>query len=71
MKPQDFLDWTAKTGLTSAKLVAEAMGASRNKVQLWFNAAEDGEEVPMKRVDALAMSAIRHNLPEWGKPYDQ
>lgn len=65
MKAQDFLAWTESTGNTSARLVSEALGASRNKVQMWFVDAEEGNEVKIKRVDALAMSAIYHKLTPW------
>ena len=65
MKAQDFLAWTEATGNTSARLVSEALGASRNKVQRWFVDAEEGKEVKIKRVDALAMSAIYHKLAPW------
>lgn len=65
MKAQDFLEWTEATGLTSARAVVEAIGASRNKVQSWFNAAAEGKDVNLKRVDALAMTAIYHNMSPW------
>lgn len=67
MKAQDFLAWTEATGLTSARLVSESLDASRNKVQLWFTAAEAGEDVSVKRVDALAMSAVYHRLCPWNE----
>jgi TRAP-type uncharacterized transport system substrate-binding protein len=65
MKAQDFLAWTEATGLTTARQVSEALGASRNKVQLWFADAEQGKDLNVKRVDALAMTAIFHNMSPW------
>lgn len=65
MKAQDFLAWTKATGLTSARLVCEELGASRNKVQQWFADAEEGKPVKVKRVDALAMTALYHKMPPW------
>lgn len=65
MKAQDFLAWTEATGLTTAHQVSEALGASRNKVQIWFNDAHEGNGVRIKRVDALAMTAIYHKMSPW------
>jgi len=65
MKAQDFLAWTEATGLTSARLVYEALDASRNTVQGWFVDAEEGNDLKIKRTTALAMSAIHQGLRPW------
>jgi len=52
-------------GLETAGSVAETLGSARNTVQNWFNLAKTGEDVPVKRSTALAMSALYHRLDEW------
>ena len=65
MKAQDFLAWTEATGLTSARLISEALDASRNKCQSWLKSASDGVDIDVKRTDALAMTAIYHKMSPW------
>ena len=65
MKAQDFLVWMDSTGLDTAIEVSKALNASRNLSQRWVSDAKAGKDLDIKRVTALAMTAISQGLRPW------
>ncbi|TCL09155.1 hypothetical protein BXY66_1200 [Shimia isoporae] len=70
MKAQDFLDWMEKADARYAADIVRHLDCGRNRAQAMKNAAEEGEDVPVNRTTALAMSAIAAGLPAWGEKGD-
>jgi hypothetical protein len=70
MQAQDFLAWMDAVGARFAADVVEKLGISRNTAQEWLALAKDGQDVPVKRVVALAMSAVAQGLKPWDE-YDR
>lgn len=67
MTAHDFKEWTEKTGMRFAADFLRATGVSRPTAEEIYKAAKAGNEVPIKRQLALAMSAIAAGLGPWGE----
>lgn len=65
MKAQDFHKWCEVAGAKFAADFTRLIGVNRNTAQEFYAAAERGEDVPIKRPVALAMSAVAQGLRPW------
>ncbi len=65
MKSQVFLDWMDAVGAKSGADVARILDTARNTSQAWVSAARAGDDVPIKKHVALAMSAVAQHLKPW------
>lgn len=65
MKAQDFLNWMAATGTKTGKEVSERVGLHRTTAQDLVALAKSGEDLPIKRTVALAMTAVAQGLKPW------
>jgi hypothetical protein len=70
MRARDFLAWMETVGARFAADVVEKIGVNRNTAQEWLALAKDGQDVPVKRSVALAMSAVAQGLKPWDE-YDR
>lgn len=65
MTAQEFLDWMGSCGFRKAREVEEALGLGRNAAARYVAAAKKGEDVPLPRYTAPAMSAVAQGLKPW------
>lgn len=65
MKAQDFLSWMETTGYKSAADIVRHLDVGRNLAQRWLTSAQAGEDLPIKKTVALAMTAAANGLLPW------
>jgi hypothetical protein len=66
MRAQDFLAWMDAVQARFAADVSASIGVNRNTAQEWLALARDGNDVPVKRTIALAMTAAALGALPWG-----
>lgn len=65
MTAQDFLRWMETVKIRYAADIVTLLDVNRNTAAQWLALARDGQDVPVKRTVALAMSAVAQGLKPW------
>lgn len=65
MKSEQFIEWMDRSGCRSAADVTRKLDIGRNQAQAMVTAAKSGADVEVKRVVALAMTALANGLQPW------